>query len=46
MPKSASEQFLCSACGHAAHRDAHGARGNMLSAVGAAVGVAWDGVRR
>jgi predicted RNA-binding Zn-ribbon protein involved in translation (DUF1610 family) len=46
MPKSASEQFACSACGHAAHRDAHGARGNLLSALGAAVGVAWDGVRR
>jgi transposase len=46
MPKSTSEKFLCSACDHAAHRDAHGARGNLLSAVGAAVGVAWDGVRR
>lgn len=37
--------FAC-ACGHRACRDAHGARGNLLAALGAASNLAWDGIKR
>jgi putative transposase len=38
--------FTCRSCGYSADRDHHGARGNLLSAVGAAAGVGPDGVER
>ena len=38
--------FVCRGCGYAVDRDYHGARGNLLAAVGAAQGVAWDGIDR
>ena len=38
--------FTCRSCGYLADRDHHGARGNLLAAVGAAVGVGPDGVER
>jgi len=41
-----SEVFSCRACGYACDRDHHGARGNLLAAVGAAAGVGPDGVER
>ena len=46
MPKNGSQVFHCHACGHHCERDAHGARGNMLAAFGAAQGVGWDYVER
>ena len=41
-----SEMFSCRTCGYVCDRDHHGARGNLLAAVGAAVGVGPDGVQR
>jgi transposase len=41
-----NETFTCRSCGYTADRDHHGARGNLLSAVGAAAGVGPDGVER
>ena len=41
-----STVFTCRSCGYSADRDHHGARGNLLAAIGAAVGVGPDGVER
>jgi transposase len=41
-----TEYFTCRACGYAADRDHHGARGNLLSALGAALNVGPDDVER
>jgi len=46
MPKSSSSVFTCNSCGSRVPRDAHGARGNALAAIGAACGKGWDGVVR
>ena len=46
MPKNSSAVFACDRCGHRAPRDAHGARGNALAAMGAACDVGWDEVER
>ena len=39
-----AETFRCGSCGYTADRDHHGARGNLLAALGAALGVGPDGV--
>ena len=41
-----AKTFVCRGCGYAVDRDYHGARGNLLAALGAALGVAWDGIDR
>jgi transposase len=41
-----TEDFTCRACGYAADRDHHGARGNLLSALGAALNVGPNDVER
>ena len=41
-----SRTFTCASCGYSVNRDFHGARGNLLAAVGFASGVTWGGVAR
>ncbi len=42
----AATVFRCRSCSYTVDRDHHGARGNLLSALGAALGVGPDGVER
>jgi transposase len=42
----AAKVFRCQSCRYEADRDVHGARGNLLAALGAALNTGWDGVAR